>query len=179
MKQWRHAYPEATFRESEDVVPQCGSRQKALLVQETVRASATADGDNTSREQRPLWHARGKRDPLLPAWHTKQALFHCDERMALSLGGCVASKHEAHLAAWMPFVCARSQVREASIRRQSEEAGNLAQRVSNRVAAPGSVPCIPEMSGSEPVVVSPDGVQVPLVGDVGHPLWREQASVSL
>lgn len=72
MKEWRQAYPNATFREREEAAHERVSRLEAHLVQETVRADERNDWVQGPVDQRPTCPncgvplvSRGKRQQVL------------------------------------------------------------------------------------------------------------------
>lgn len=115
-----------------------------------------------------------------------QAFFPLDEQLSLSKGVSLTPKQEEHLvhfAAWMPFACVSKmlervlgvQVSEATVRRLTERAGDLAQCVQDQGAEPSAVKSNVEKSELEPVVLSADGAFVPLVGGI----WAEARTLAI
>lgn len=109
--------------------------------------------------------------------------FPLDEQLELAAGSLTPTQEEhlVHLAAWMPFACAAQmlqaltgvQVSEATVRRHSEQAGQIAEAVQNE--RPPQPSASPSLAAPAQVVLSADGAFVPLVGGV----WAEVRTVAI
>ena len=107
-----------------------------------------------------------------------------DEELALQPGSLTPrqQEHLAHLATWMPFERATQmmecllgvQVSEATTRRQTEQAGALAQAVQTSQAQTNTEDVQAETAPAR-LVVSADGAMVPLLGGE----WAEVRTVAI
>jgi Uncharacterised protein family (UPF0236) len=121
---------------------------------------------------------------MAPAQIVGQVFFPLDEELALQPGSLTPrqQEHLGHLGSWMPFARAAQmlecllgvQVSEATTRRQTEQAGALAQaaQTSQTQAKQEDLPAAP---APERLVVSADGAMVPLLQGE----WAEVRTVAI
>jgi len=111
--------------------------------------------------------------------------FPLDEQLALVPGSLTPTQEEhlVRLATWMPFACAGQmlqaltgvQVSEATVRRHTEQAGQIYETVQNEQSQGRSASPSPTTDAPAQVVLSADGAFVPLVGGV----WAEVRTVAI
>lgn len=108
-----------------------------------------------------------------------------DEQLALIPGSLTPTQEEqlVRLATWMPFARAGQmlhaltgvQVSEATVRRHTEQAGQVCEAVQNEQSQETSAVSSPTPAAPEQIVLSADGAFVPLVG--GN--WAEVRTVAI